>query len=240
MVHRTFEARDPLERGSRPPDRSEPPAPAPLPGWRSIPHAIVRARGEEGYIDLVALHPQKGVALLAFLEKDEVADPAEARALFEEMLREMELARHFPGLLPVVALALEETTDELGRQLERAFAGEQAPTLPPGWVEWLVDRLAPSPRPPGEPPPRLAAPPRDDEAPPPSIGTLLMAPSRVDPSDVRHAVDAIEAPNPAPAQTPKAGGLRWVDWAMGLGFASGIVLALLIVLALFSHTGRLF
>jgi hypothetical protein len=240
MAHRTFEARNPLERGRGPSDRSEPPAPALLPGWRSIPHAIVRARGEEGYIDLVALHPQKGVALIAFLEEDEVADPGEARAVFEEMLREMDLAQHFPGLLPVVALTLEEPTDELDQRLERAFAAEQAPGLPPGWVEWLADRLAPSRPAPTEPPPRLAAPPRDDETPPPPIGTLLMAPSRVDPSDLPRANDAIEAPALAPAETPKPGGLRWADWGMSLGFASGIVLALLVVLALFSHTGRLF
>jgi len=185
MVHRTSEASDTLERGSRSPDRSEPPAPALLPGWRSIPHAIVRARGEEGYIELVALHPQKGVALLAFLEKDEVADPGEARAVFEEMLRDMELAERFPGLLPVVALAVGEPTDDLD-------------------------------------------------------GTLLIAPSRREIDDVRRAEDAIEAPNSAPSDRPKIETPRVVEWGISLGFAVAIVLALLIVLAFFSRTGRLF
>jgi len=239
MVHRTSEASDTLERGSRSPDRSEPPAPALLPGWRSIPHAIVRARGEEGYIELDALHPQKGVALLAFLEKDEVADPGEARAVFEEMLRDMELAERFPGLLPVVALAVGEPTDDLDRQLERAFASEPAPTLPPGWVEWLADRLAPRQPESNEPPPRLAAPLRDDETPPP-VGTLLIAPSRREIDDVRRAEDAIEAPNSAPSDRPKIETPRVVEWGISLGFAVAIVLALLIVLAFFSRTGRLF
>jgi hypothetical protein len=51
---------------------------------------------------------------------------------------------------------------------------------------------------------------------------------------------SIDAPDPAP---PAASGLnapRWRDWGISLGVASGVVLALLTVLALFSRTGRLF
>jgi hypothetical protein len=239
MAPRIPDALDSLERSSYRLERSEPLPPALLPGWRAIPHAIVRARGEEGYIDLVALHPGKGVALLAFLEKDQVADPEEARTAFAEMLREVELAQRFPGSLPVVALAVAEPADDLDQRLERAFAGESAPTLPPGWVEWLAERLAPGQSAPNQPPPRLAAPLRGDETPPPPTSTLLIAPSR-EGDEIGRTDATIEAPHPAPPAAPEVEGSRWTQWGISLGFASGIVLALLIVLALFSHTGRLF
>jgi hypothetical protein len=238
MTEAPADTPDTLERGTGEAVRNEPLPPALLPGWRAIPHAIVRARGEEGYIDLVALHPQKGVALLAFLEKDEVADTEAAREAFTEMLREAEFAQQFPGSLPIVALALTAPADDLDRWLERAFAAERAPALSPEWVEWLEARLTPAPPPTIEPPPRLAAPLRDDDAPPPSIGVLLVAPSRAGEEKVGEAV-SVEAPEQAPppcAMEPP----RWTDWGISLGVASGIVLALLTVLALFSRTGRLF
>lgn len=233
------DAPDMLERGKAEAARSEPLPPALLPGWRAIPHAIVRAGGEEGYIDLVAFNPQKGVALLAFLEKDEVADTEAARAAFATMLREAEFARHFPGCLPIVALAVSAPADDLDQRLERAFAAEAAPTLAPGWAEWLEGQLAPAASPRPEPPLRLAAPRRDDDAPPPSIGVLLVAPSRTDDDKVGDAA-GIEAPDPAPPAASALDAARWRDWGISLGVASGIVLALLTVLALFSRTGRLF
>jgi len=232
------DAPDTLESGKSEPARSEPLPPALLPGWRAIPHAIIRARGEEGYIDLVTLHPQKGVALLAFLEKDEVADTDAAREAFADMLREAGFAQHFPGSLPIVALALSAPADDLSQRLERAFAAEPVPTIPAGWGEWLEGRLAAAASPPAQPP-RLMAPIRDDDAPPPSIGALLVAPSRADDDNLGDAA-SIHAPDPAP---PAASGLnapRWRDWGISLGVASGVVLALLAVLALFSRTGRLF
>ncbi len=230
---------DTLERGKGVATRSEPLPPALLPGWRAIPHAIVRARGEEGYIDLVALHPQKGVALLAFLEKDEVADPDAAREAFADMLREAEFAQHFPGSLPIVALALSAPAEDIDRRLERAFAAERAPALPPGWVEWVEGRLAPAALPALEPPPRLAAPIRDDDGPAPSIGALLVAPSRAEDQALGEAT-TIAAPEPASPAGSAVEAPRWTDWGISLGLASGIVLALLAVLALFSRTGRLF
>jgi hypothetical protein len=239
MAQPTANPPDMLERGKAEAARSEPLPPAPLPGWRAIPHAVVRARGEEGYIDLVALHPRKGVALLAFLEKNEVADTEAAREAFADMLRESEFAQHFPGSLPILALALSAPADDLDQRLERAFAAEPAPTLPPGWVEWLGGRLAPAAAARPEPPPRLAAPIRDDDAPPPSIGALLVAPSRVDDDKVGDAA-SIEAPEPALPAASALDAPRWRDWGISLGVACGIVLALLTVLALFSRTGRLF
>jgi hypothetical protein len=230
---------DTLERGKGEVGRSEPLPPALLPGWRAVPHAILRARGEEGYVDLLALHPQKGVALLAFLEKDEVADADAAREAFADMLREADFAQLFPGSLPIVALVLSAPADNLDRELERAFAAEPVPTVPTGWVEWLEGRLAPAAKPPLEPPLRLAAPIRDDATPPPSIGALLVAPARADDEEVGEPA-GIEAPDPAPPAPSAVGPLRWTDWGISLGFASAIVLALLTVLALFSRTGRLF
>ena len=229
---------DMLERGMGEAARSDPLPPALLPGWRTIPHAIVRARGEEGYIDLIALHPHKGVALLAFLKKDEVADPEAARDAFADMLREADFAQHFPGSLPIVALALSSPAEDIDRRLERAFAAEGAPALSPGWVEWLERRLASAAPPSIEPPPRLAAPIRGDDA-PPSVGALLVAPSRAE-DETRGEAPTIEVPDVASPAGSAVEAWRWTDWGISLGLASGIVLALLTVLALFSRTGRLF
>ncbi|HEV2549472.1 MAG TPA: hypothetical protein VGU20_19295 [Stellaceae bacterium] len=239
MAQPPADASDTLKRGKDEAARSEPLPPALLPGWRAIPHAIVRARGEEGYIDLVALHPQKGVALLAFLEKDQIADTDAAREAFADMLRETEFAQHFPGSLPILALALSAPADDLDQRLERAFAAEPVPTIPPGWVKWLEGRLIPAAPPRTESLPRLVAPIRDDDAPPPSIGALLVAPSRADDDKVGDAA-SIEAPDPAPPAASAPDAARWRDWVISIGIASGIVLALLTVLALFSRTGRLF
>lgn len=239
MAQPTADAPDTLERAKSEVARSEPLPPALLPGWRAIPHAIIRARGEEGYIELVALHPQKGVALLAFLAKNEVAEPAAAREAFAAMLGEVEFAQHFPGSLPIVALALSAPADDLDRRLERAFAAEPAAAVPSGWVEWLEKRLAPAATPAAEPP-RLAAPLRDEDPPPPPIGALLVAPSRAEDETPGEGGAVIEAPDPAPPPASEAEAPRWRDWGISLGVASGIVLALLTVLALFSRTGRLF
>lgn len=233
------DAPDALERGKGEAARSEPLPPALLPGWRAIPHAVIRARGEEGYIELVALHPQKGVALFAFLAKNEVADPEAAREAFAAMLGEAGFAQHFPGSLPIVALALSAPADDLDRRLERAFAAEPAPTVASGWVEWLAERLAPAATT-AAALPRLVAPLRDEDPPPPPMGALLVAPSRAEDEPPGEGGSVIELPDPAPPPASDAETTRWTDWGVSLGVASGIVLALLTLLALFSRTGRLF
>src|ERR1700722_6157371 len=75
-----------------------------MPVWRWLADAVIRADGEEGPVDLVALHPARGVALIAFLDEGQEASPDEAREAFRTMLRDEGLPRRFPGELPIVAL----------------------------------------------------------------------------------------------------------------------------------------
>src|ERR1700724_2734270 len=120
-----------------------PPAPALIPGWRCLPGAVIRAGGEEGPVDLAALHPAHGVALIAFLDEGQEASPEEAREALRSMLRDEGLQRRFPGELPIVALPVARAgRAQLAAAVDHAFAGVPAPTLPAGWVDWLAERLA--------------------------------------------------------------------------------------------------
>src|SRR5690348_6142901 len=125
---------------------ADPSSPSLLPGWRSVARAVIRVAGEEGSLDLVALHPGRGVALIAFLDDGEVASPEEARSAFLTWLGDEGFHRRFPGELPVVALAVprQASTAELAKRLDLAFAATPAPGLSEGWVDWLGDQLVPS------------------------------------------------------------------------------------------------
>jgi hypothetical protein len=149
-------------------------APAPIPGWRCLPDALIRAYGEEGPVDLAALHPTRGVALIAFLEDGQEASPEEARDALRAMLDDEGLSRRFPGELPIVALPVPQgARARLPVMVEDAFAGIPAPTLAPGWVDWLAERLAPK-RQAGAPLLRLLAPRRDEPAPDKAFSALLL------------------------------------------------------------------
>lgn len=216
-------------------ERREPPPPALIPGWRCVPKARIRAQGEEGYVDLAALHPARGVALLALIEADEEASPEEARAALRAMLAEEEFERRFPGDLPVVALVQRRAdAEQLAAEVERAFAALPRPSVAEDWVDWLAERLSPaaaneSPR------PRLMAPARDEAAPERVAEAPLLAPP---PDEEPPAAEAITAPAEAPPQSEPARPRSWLDWGTTFGLAVGMVLALLVALALFAHAGR--
>jgi hypothetical protein len=144
------------------------------PGWRCLPGAVIRAHGEEGPVDLAALHPAHGVALIAFLNEGEEASPEEAREALRAMLHDEGLPRLFPGELPIVALPVPlAARAQLAGLVERAFAAIPAPTLPAGWLDWLTERLAAkSPAPAGAP--RLLAPRRDEPPPQKVVSALLL------------------------------------------------------------------
>ena len=159
--------------------QSDPQGFPPLPGWRCVPQAVVRAYGEEGVIDLVALQPERGAALVALLQPGEEASPEEARAAFLTMLVEEGFSGRFGGELPVVALTVAHAApDDVAAAIERAFAAMPRPRLAETWVDWLAERLAPA-RPSA---PTLLAPHRDEADPPkPENGVALLAPSRDEP-----------------------------------------------------------
>lgn len=221
-------------------ERREPPAPALISGWRCVPNATIRAYGEEGFVDLIALKPARGVALIALLDADEEASPEEARAAFRAMLADEGFADAFPGELPVVALAEPRAAaDRLGAAVERAFAELPRPSVAGDWGEWLAERLAPvPPAVAAEPPrPRLVAPLRDEMPAKPSDEALL-APPRDETPPATAEGGAIAAPAEAPPLSQALVSRGWLDWGASVGFAIGIVLAVLIGLAFFSHGGR--
>ena len=250
--------------------------PAPIPGWRCLPDAVIRAHGEEGPVDLAALHPARGVALIAFLEEGQLASPEEARDALRAMLDDEGLSRRFPGELPIVALPVSHSARvRLAATVEQAFSGLSAPTLPPGWVEWVAERLA-AKRPAAAPAIRLLAPRRDEPAPEKVFSALLLtpvsgpatsaaAPRLVAPRDdgarektasgivlaapprtaampeSATAESAIGAPAEAPPPTAETEPKRnWLDWGATLGFALGMVAALIAGLTAVLRNGRLF
>lgn len=223
-------------------ERREPPPPALIPGWRCLPRALIRANGDEGYVDLAALNATRGVALVALLEPDEEASPEEARAALLAMLAQEGFERRFAGELPVVALAQRRAeADQLAAAVERAFAALPPVGFAEDWVEWLAERLGPeSPPPAVEPAPALSAP-RRDEAPP---ERATDAPPLLAPTREEEAVEStlpIEAPAEAPPQSAPAQTGSLLDWGASFGFAAGVVLALLVgLLALLARAGRIF
>ena len=123
------------------------------PDWRCLPDAMIRAGGESGPVDLVALHPRLGVVLVAFLDDGEEASPDEAVAALQAMLREFGCAARFPGTLNAAAIALEPARRARLAEAIRAAAGDGPETPPPeGWLDWLAQRLttALSERPPSQ------------------------------------------------------------------------------------------
>lgn len=182
--------------------RSE--APALIPGWRCLPDALIRAYGEEGPVDLAALHPARGVALIAFLEEGQVASPEEAREALRAMLDDEGLPQRFPGELPIVALPIPHSAGaRLAAMVEQAFSGMPSPTLPPGWVDWVAERLT-AKRPAAAPALRLLAPRRDEPAPDKVFSALLLT-SVTEPATTA-ALPRLVAPQRDDAATEKTPG----------------------------------
>lgn len=242
-----------------------------IPGWHCLPGAVIRAYGEEGPVDLAALHPARGVALIAFLDDGQEASPEEAREALRAMLRDEGMPQRFPGELPIVALPVPRAARaQLASTVEQAFSGMPAPALAPGWADWLAERLAaerPAAAPVASPlfaprrdepmpekvvsalllttvvepattmaGPRLRAPRRDDAAPEKAAGVMVLAaPARVEATPEKATPDSeIEAPIETPPRH------NWLDWGATLGFALGMVAALIAGLTAVLRNGRLF
>lgn len=187
----------------------EPSPPAIIPGWHCIANAVIRAHGEEGPIDLMAVKPECGVALVGFLESGQEASTEEARDAFRTMLRDLGFEQRFPGELPIVALALPRgSVAALPRMIDAAFDATSPPSLADGWVEWLIERLDPAAVP---------------AQPAPSTATTA----------------AMPLPAGAPLLEASHRRSSWLDWGASLGFAAGIMLALLLGLAVVWQGGRL-
>jgi len=217
---------------------AEPSLPSLLPGWRTVARAVIHVAGEGGSLDLVALHPERGVALIAFLDEGEIASPEEAKSAFLAWLDDMGFHRLFPGALPVVALLVPRLakTGELAERLDRAFAATPKAEPSAGWVDWIADHLVPS-RAERAAPAALAVP-RAAElaAAAPAPVVLLQAPTSEEttppaPTDANRLTAAADAlPQSTP---PRVRG--WLDWGASLGFAFGMVAALVMGLLALRH-----
>lgn len=242
-------------------DRPTEPVPQLGPDWRCFADGIIRAYGEEGRVDLVALHPVHGVALIGFLDEGEEASPEEAHQALRTMLRDEGFEKRFSGELSVIALALPRSErPQLSATMEHAFAKLSRSTVPPDWVDWLAERVAPAgPRlvilPREEVPETVpetvpvaakseaaAAAPPEDEAPPEKIAPeiALVVPPDDPASDELTPESALTAAAEAPVSSETEERHSWLDWGMSLGFAVGIFGALLASLAVLSRRGGLF
>src|SRR5690348_5499776 len=201
-LDRSAEALPPA--GKRGNSSAEAEAPALIPGWRCLPGAVIRAHGEEGPVDLAALHPARGVALIAFLDEGQVASPDEARAALRAMLDDEGLPQRFPGELPIVALPVPHgARGRLAATVEHAFSGMPAPTVPPGWVDWVAERLT-SKSPAATSGLRLLAPRRDEPTPDKVLSALLLT-SVTEPATTT-AAPRLVAPQRDDTTTEKAAG----------------------------------
>ncbi|HEX7967582.1 MAG TPA: hypothetical protein VF502_05140 [Stellaceae bacterium] len=215
--------------------------PALIPGWRCLIDALIRAYGEEGPVDVVALHADHGVALIGFLAEGEQASPGEASEALRAMLCDEGFERRFAGELPIVALSLPRAArSQLVTAVDRAFAGMPAPTVPPGWIDWLVERLRPA-APSAEPTPLLTAPRRNEPSPEePATEIALTAPERGESLPEKAEGNALLAPAEAPPRSEPERRPDWLEWGTVLGFAFGIAAALVAGLATVFRNGRLF
>jgi hypothetical protein len=193
------------------------------PSWRCVGDAVIRAWGEEGRVDLAALHPERGIILLGFVEDGDEANPASAVEAFRAMLADDGFAERFPGHLPVVALtASPATRARLVEKIEEVFADGERPTVAPGWVDWLEARLDPAAAEThGRATPRLVAP-RRDEVP------------------ARGGASALAVPGREPPVRSADAGDNWRDWSRQLGFALAVVAILLGAMAIFTRAATLF
>jgi hypothetical protein len=111
--------------------------------WWVFHDRIIVAHGEEGRVDFILMHRERGLALLAVVEGDEEIAEEPAREALRTMLADRGFERVFGGLPPVVVLAVDPARlDDLGGRIGGAFAGTQADALAdPDWPEWVADVL---------------------------------------------------------------------------------------------------
>lgn len=204
--------------------------------WRCLANAVIRAWGEGGRVDIVALHPRRGVALVGLIEEGEEASPEGAVAAFRAMLAEMGFAARFSGELGVVALtAAPGERDGLAKAIGAAFDRAAPSTAAAGWLDWIVRQLEAAPSGTGDTKPaereeagaaqpaaevprlRLVAPPRDDI-----------------PARAPAATAILEVARDSRLSAPATPGDNLKGWAQRLGFALAITILLLAAFTVFS------
>jgi hypothetical protein len=112
--------------------------------WWVFYDRTVVAHGEEGRIDFILMHRDRGLALMAVVGEDiEIAEEP-AREAVRDMLGGAGFGDLF-GSLPAIAVVRADPArlEGLGRRVDAAFgAGPPAPPRDSDWVEWVADRLS--------------------------------------------------------------------------------------------------
>jgi surface antigen len=170
---------------------------------------------DEVTVDFIALHPQRGVALID-------AAPGGSRESvprFGALLQSHRFSARFPGTMPIVHLSLTAAAAaEIDVQLDTAFARAPALTIrDPRWVPALAELLTSEPEPvPAPAPPRSAA-----TAMPPRLGPALES----EPVGAAFARAAEQAPRPRTRPSlrpgPRRTGALAAAIALLLGVAAG-------------------
>jgi hypothetical protein len=111
--------------------------------WWIFHDRLIEADGETGRIDFVALHPRRGIALLAVVAPGEEAAEEPAREAMRSMLLGQGFETLFGAPPPIVVVALNPAGLEAVAETLAAALADAATLVPadPDWVEWVADRL---------------------------------------------------------------------------------------------------
>ncbi|MBX6370471.1 MAG: hypothetical protein IRZ04_21075, partial [Rhodospirillales bacterium] len=158
--------------------------------WSVLGGLVFGAPPDEIAVDFIALHPERGVALIDALPGGSVDAPAHFRALLDAH----GFPAHFPGTLPIVHLRLDAAgAADVARRLEAAFA-KIAPLAirDPRWVAALTDLLTREPEPVPAPEAAFTVPPPARHSEPDPVGAAFA-----------RAAERAARPRPSPALRQK-------------------------------------
>jgi hypothetical protein len=193
------------------------------PGWTVHRDCEVVVGDERGAVDFVLVGDGVGVAVLGLVDEGDEAAPQEAADAFRLMLAERGFDKEFPGVLPIVGIALpRRRPGEIEARLAAAFQ-HRAPLAmaKPGWAAYLRRLLEKAP---ARPSARVSlAPPAPEEA----WRVMRSAPDVASP-----ALGVSVAPDEhVEAALPAAGRTLWA----GMALALGVVVVVLVGMAALSH-----
>lgn len=110
--------------------------------WHVLRHCRIAIKGEEYVLQLVIIHRDFGIGLIA-LRAEEYTFPELAIRLTRDLLRRHGFHERFEGHLPVVFIAADpKEAHDMPVRIARAFAAERAIEVhDPLWAEWAARLL---------------------------------------------------------------------------------------------------
>ena len=108
--------------------------------WRVFYDCTIRAGGEEGRIDFILLHPERGILLLAVAPAEVEIDALAAESAVATMLREQGFLDRFVRLPRIAAVAVPpDRCDDLAERIDAALPLMAAATSGRrGWADWVA------------------------------------------------------------------------------------------------------